>query len=182
MSSTHHMPHHVPVGRLIPSPPPLSYPFGSYKHSLVPLHTSSTIALPGNRFCHRQLQVSLSLFPTHQNPIPPFPLPFHSAPVPPLPMLSIRKKTRKSQTHRKHDHNLPFPFYHHGEVIPHLEAPKCLMDEDVADLRGGDEAGGGGEEVRGREGAGLDAEGAEDQEAFFCLLFCWLVCGVFFSG
>ena len=36
------------------------------------------------------------------------------------------------------------------------------MDEDVADLGGGDEARGAREEVGGGEGAGLDAEGAED--------------------
>lgn len=44
------------------------------------------------------------------------------------------------------------------------------MDEDVADLRGGDEARVAGEEVGGGEGGGLDAEGAEGEEGFFCSL------------
>ena len=42
------------------------------------------------------------------------------------------------------------------------------MDEDVADLRGRDEARVAGEEVGGGEGGSLDAEGAEGEEGFFC--------------
>ena len=72
----------------------------------------------------------------------------------------VRKK--EILTHREYNHNLSLPLHHHGEVIAHLEAPERLVDEDVADLAGGDEARGAGEEVGGGEGAGLDAEGAED--------------------
>ena len=79
-------------------------------------------------------------------------------------MPSAKKGT---PTHREHNHNLALPFHHHSEVVAHLETPEGLVDENVADLGGGDEAGGAGEEVGGGEGAGLDAEGAEDQEAFF---------------
>ncbi len=43
------------------------------------------------------------------------------------------------------------------------------MYEDVADLGRGYEARVAGQEVGGGEGAGLDAEGAEDEEGFFCL-------------
>lgn len=43
------------------------------------------------------------------------------------------------------------------------------MDEDVTDLRGGDEAGVAREEVGGGEGGSLDAEGAEGEEGFFSM-------------
>lgn len=114
----------------------------------------------------------MSAFPNPRSPIPyPLPLPL------PLPNpLRNQKERGHPKTHRKHNHNLPFPFHHDREVEPHLEPPEGLVDEHVADLRRGDEARGAGEEVRGGEGAGLDAEGAEDEEGFFCLcvIFLWV--------
>ena len=41
------------------------------------------------------------------------------------------------------------------------------MDEDIADLGCGYEAGIAGEKIGGGEGSGLDAEGAEDEEGLF---------------
>ena len=45
--------------------------------------------------------------------------------------------------------------------MPDLEAPECLMNEYIADLGGRYEACIAGQEVRGREGTGLDAEGTQ---------------------
>ena len=130
-----------------PSMPHHHHSFGSYKHSLAPLHTSSTIALPGSKFCITQTRRQLPSSPQIKSTLFPNKLPHSIVKHPP--------------THRKHNHNLPFPFDHHREVIPHLEPSEGLVDEDVADLGRGYEARGAGEEVGGGEGGGLDAEGAE---------------------
>lgn len=73
-------------------------------------------------------------------------------------------------THRKHNHNLSLPLHHHRKVKPHLEPSERLMYEYITDLRRRYEARVAGEEVGGGEGAGLDAEGAERQQGFFCAL------------
>lgn len=164
VSLTHYTtrPHHITTEAVCTSQPhpinqPINqsiYPFGSYKHSLAPLHTSSTTALPGSKFCTKQGTPFVS-FPT-------------------LPQsLTQRERERLllTPTHRKHHHDVPLPLHHDREVEPHLEPPERLVDEHVADLRRGDEARVAGEEVAGGEGAGLDAEGAEDEEGFFCIGF-----------
>lgn len=66
-----------------------------------------------------------------------------------------------ASTHRKHNHDLSLSLYNDSEVIPDLEAPECLMNEYIADLGGRYEACIAGQEVRGREGTGLDAEGTQ---------------------
>lgn len=70
----HAIKYHCIVAQDVNSSLPHSdHPFGSYKHSLAPLHTSSTIALPGSRFCittDRQLPV----FPNQPNCIYTFPM------------------------------------------------------------------------------------------------------------
>lgn len=131
-----------------PSTPHHLHSFGSYKHSLAPLHTSSTISLPGNRFCITTPS-SASEFPTNQQPT-------HTKTLSPVAtfILSI-------PTHRKHNHNFPLPFDYHRKVIPHLEPSEGLVYEYISDLRRRYEARVAGEEVGGGEGAGLDAEGAE---------------------
>ncbi|KAL8954286.1 MAG: hypothetical protein Q9193_007303 [Seirophora villosa] len=68
---------------------------------------------------------------------------------------------------KKHHHRLTLALDDDAQVEADLEAAKGLVDEEVADLGGGEEARGGGEEVGGGEGGGLDAEGAEHEEGFF---------------
>lgn len=62
----------------------------------------------------------------------------------------ITKGKEKVQTHGKHDHGVPFPLDDDAEVEAHLEPAEGLVDEDVADLRRGDEARRRGHEVPGR--------------------------------
>jgi len=50
-------------------------------------------------------------------------------------------------TYRKYYNNLPLPIHHHGEIIPHLEPAKCLVNEYIPDLGGRYEACCAGEEV-----------------------------------
>lgn len=78
-----------------------------------------------------------------------------------------KRKKEKIPTHRKHHDSLALALDDDAQVEADLEAAKGLVDEEVADLGGGDEARGGGEEVGGGEGGGLDAEGAEHEEGFF---------------
>lgn len=42
----------------------------------------------------------------------------------------------RQQARKQHDH-IFLPLDHHNKVVPHLEAPKCLVDQDVLDLRRG---------------------------------------------
>lgn len=61
----HAIKYHCIVAQDVNSSLPTSdHPFGSYKHSLAPLHTSSTIALPGSRFCITTI-VSFRFSPTN---------------------------------------------------------------------------------------------------------------------
>ncbi len=95
--------------------------------------------------------------------------PSHPSSLQPPPLLLQQKKQKFQTTHRKNHHHLTLPLNDSAQIEADLEAAEGLVDEEVADLGGGDEARGGGEEVGGREGRGLDAEGAEDEEGFFCI-------------
>lgn len=69
-------------------------------------------------------------------------------------------------TYRKHNHDGPFTLHHHGKIIPHLKPAKSLMNKNIHNLRRRDEARRCGEEIVGRERAGLDTQGSEREEGF----------------
>ena len=77
------------------------------------------------------------------------------------------------QTYREYNDVFVFAFHDDAEVVADFETAEGFVDKDVADLRRGDEARGRGEEVGRWEGGGLDAEGAEGEDGFFCWVGEW---------
>ena len=100
---------------------------------------------------------SPSLFPSLSFPPPPPSLNPKETPPP-------KRKEQPLETYRKHHHYLPLSLHHHRQVKPHLKPPKCFVDDDVVDERGGYEPRRRAAEVGAGRGGGLDPQGREGEE------------------
>lgn len=78
----------------------------------------------------------------------------------PIPKNESRKK-KDLKTHGEHHDHVLFLFHHYGQIVADLEPAERLVDEQVADLRRGDEPCCCGQEVARAQSAGLQAERAE---------------------
>lgn len=80
--------------------------------------------------------------------------------------------TFRESTYREDHQDHGLTFHNHSQIESHLKAFESFMDDDVLDLRCGDEPRRGRREISRGRGRNLDPETTNDQEGFLCRQKC----------